>query len=55
MSFLGRRRAWTWYDRPEAAAAQPPAAVEIDLPALAERVYDLLRREVRIERERFGR
>ena len=36
-------------------AAQPPAAVEIDLPALAERVYDLLRREVRIERERFGR
>ena len=39
--------------------ARPPAegstAPEIDLEALARKIYELLKREVRIERERLGR
>lgn len=35
-------------------AAQPAQAPEIDLEALAEKVYALLREELRLERERLG-
>lgn len=33
---------------------RPPAAGEIDLKALAEKIYKLLQEEARLERERLG-
>ncbi len=43
---------------PSRAAAQPErsaAPPAIDLQALAEKIYELMKREARIERERAGR
>jgi len=39
-------------ERPEAGE---PARQKIDLQALAERIYRLLKEEARLERERLGR
>jgi hypothetical protein len=36
-------------------AAGEPAGQKIDLQALAERIYRLLKEEARLERERLGR
>lgn len=37
-----------------ALEAEPSADQEIDLLALAQKVYDLLKQELRVERERLG-
>ncbi|MBI1878880.1 MAG: hypothetical protein HYR94_11805 [Chloroflexi bacterium] len=37
------------------AGQTQPAAGEIDLKALAEKIYKLLKEEARLERERLGR
>lgn len=42
-------------DVPAAPAAAAPPASEIDLSALADKVYSLLKHDVTIERERLGR
>lgn len=39
---------------PEQAGQERPTEQEIDLQALAEKVYGLLKRELTIERERLG-
>ena len=38
-----------------ARGVQGPAGQEIDLQALAAKVYELLKQEARLERERLGR
>jgi len=39
----------------EEAQAHPPTEAEIDLEALAEKVFRLLKEEIEVERERLGR
>lgn len=38
-----------------AREGQEPAGTEVDLQALAEKIYRLLKEEARLERERLGR
>jgi hypothetical protein len=38
-----------------AQETRPPAGGEVDLKALAEKIYKLLKEEARLERERLGR
>ncbi|MEJ2210014.1 MAG: hypothetical protein P8129_13375 [Anaerolineae bacterium] len=40
---------------PADASALPPAGQKVDLQALAERLFQLLKEEARLERERAGR
>lgn len=42
-------------EEPAQETRQTPALDQIDLKALAEKIYQLLKKEARIERERLGR
>jgi hypothetical protein len=53
MAYRGSALPQTTETAPEAPPAAPEPA-EIDMQALAEQVYRLLREELRLERERLG-